>query len=181
MIQSDKQKKNKVSKVLQNNTLEQFTPDEIKNFKEYNNNITTLDPYYSSLKPRNRKVLVRVYAKDFEKNSDNVLVYSKTEFLPIVSGVNQSIIYDDFPNPYPLTRKAIIVASEVMGLDVGSIVSLSRKPTVGIGKQDSGYVQVQDSFVHPEKEENYNECPQDASDPNYGYLLINETQIELTF
>jgi hypothetical protein len=171
----------KQTKVLQNNAIEQFTEKEIKNFKEYNDNILTLDPLYSTLKPRNRNVIVRVFTRDFEKNTKGVLLHSKTEFLPIRSGVNDQIIYDEFPNPYPFTRKAVIVASEVMGLDKGSVVSLTGKPTVGIGKQDSGFVQVQGAFIHPDEEENYNDYPQDPKDPNYGYLFINESQIQLNF
>jgi len=168
-------------KMLDNERVEQFTEKEVEDFGKYNERIAQLDPQYSELRPRNRKVLLRVFTKDFSNQMDGVLVHSKTDFLPIKSGVNAGIIYDDFPNPYPFTRKAVVIATEVGDLEQGDIVSMVGKPVVGIGKQDNCFVQVQNAFIHPDYEENYNEYPQDSNDEHYGYILVDEQLIDIKF
>jgi hypothetical protein len=170
----------KETKTLEKNDLDQFTQKEVKEFIKYNKDITKLNSTYSELTFRNRKVLVRVFTRDFGKN-DGTLHYSKTEYLKIASGIDNSVIYDEFPNPYPFTRKAVVVSSNISDLQQGMIVSLNDKPTVVIQKQDQGFPLVAGGFIHPDYEDNYITPPQDPLDPNYGYVLTNEQNIELIF
>lgn len=167
-------------KNLNKDNTEQFTRKEIKEFIKYNENITKLDPTYSELTFRNRKVLVRVFTKDFGK-SDGILHYSKMEYLKIASGIDNSVIYDEFPNPYPFTRKAVVVSSTISDLKPGDIVSLNDKPTVVIQKQDQGFPLIRGGFIHPQYEDDYMTPPQDPLDPNYGYVLTDEQHIQLIF
>ena len=170
----------KPTKILQKDDFDQFTQKEIKEFIKYNKDIIKLDSTYSELTFRNRKVLVRVFTRDFGKN-DGTLHYSKTEYLRIASGVDKSIIYDEFPNPYPFSRKAVVVSSNISDLEPGMIISLNNKPTVVVQKQDQGFPLIDGGFIHPLYEDDYITPPQNPLDPNYGYVLTNEQNIELIF
>lgn len=177
---SQEPKPEKTNKSLERSDLEQFTKKEVKEFIDYNESITTLDEKYSTLSFRNRMVLVRMFIKDFTQKSDS-LHYSKMEYLKIASGIDDSVIYDEFPNPFPFTRKAVVVSSNIKDLSPGKIVALHEKPTVVLQKQDQGYPVIRGGFIHPSDEDDYMTPPQDPKDPNYGYVLINEQNIQLIF
>ena len=170
----------KQTKILEKNDLDQFTQKEVDEFTKYNADIAKLDPTYSELTFRNRRVLVRVFTRDFGSDK-GALHYSKVEYLKIASGIDQSVIYDEFANPYPFTRKAIIVSSNISDLQPGMIVTLNNKPTVVVQKQDQGFPLIVGGFVHPTYEDDYITPPQNPLDPNYGYVLTNEQEIELIF
>jgi hypothetical protein len=160
-------------------TVPEFTQEEIDKFTAYNEKVTEIDPLYGALKPLHRQVLLRLLVKDFNRKSDDVLSRSKVEKIPIASGVNDNIIYSDVPNPYPFTKKAVVVACANDYFKPGELVGLQDKLTIKFGSQDSGIITVSGAFIHPDYEEDYDNMPEDPEDQHYGYVIVSQDFINV--
>lgn len=169
------------TKELSSEDIQDFTQEEINAFINYNEKVIgELDELYTSLRPRKSDVILRLYIKDFTDN-DDVLSHSKVDLLPVASGQGEHIVYGEFPNPYPFSKKAVVVATSdrATDLDVGDVVSLADLLQVRIGSKDSGIITVQGAFVHPDYQDNYDNMPQDPNDRHYGYVIVDEMNIQL--
>lgn len=168
-------------KELTNDIVSDFTPTEIEKYNTYNEKVTELDELYTSLKPLQREVILRLIVKDFSKKRDDILIYSKNDIIPVKSGVNDGILYMEVPSPYPFTRKAIVVSvpNENFYVQPGDTVALREKLQIGFKNQDQGYVSVQGGFVHPDYEDDYDNVPEDPEDQHFGYVMVNENLINL--
>lgn len=150
---------------------------------EYNEKVLDLDPYYTSLKMR-RDILVRVFVRPMQRSDNGVLIPNKAQIkIPTNAGVG-AIGYTD--NRYPYESKAVIVAlpEGIKDLKVGMIVGLTNAPVMAIpaGRGNDVILQIPKAFIHPEQRGRYVEevigTPEDASDPNYGYLAISDFDIQ---
>ena len=158
-----------------------FGYDEVLNEKliEYNNSIENFDSKYLALQPRFR-VLVRTFVKELQKD-DNGLIIPNTIPIPIPSqsGIGEIGFVD---SPWPFSQKVIVVsAPESSSLQRGDICMVENSPVTGIlGKGKNVMLKVNNSFVHPDEQDKYlGGVPTDPSDPNYGYLLVNDYDLIL--
>ena len=182
-INEDKINENNLKKELDYSTeqLTNFTEEEIVDFTQYNERVTQLDPMYTSLAPRGRDVILRLMVKDFTVKNDDVLIESKMDFIPVKSGANSSIVYMQVPSPYAFTRKAVVISvpNEHFDIKPGDTVVLREKLQIGFKNQDQGEVSVQGAFVHPDYEDNYTHVPEDPNDPHFGYVIVDESLINI--
>jgi len=149
----------------------------------YNENIKTFHPRYTSINPRFNEVLVRAYLKELTQD-ENGLYSSNMEFLPVKTQ-NKIADHAFTPNPFPLTRKAVVVAlpKNYNGdLKEGQDVYLRHRPVViAQGKAKDGIIVIENAFVHPDKKQDYlNGFPESPDDENYGYLMVDDYGIQLT-
>ena len=171
--------------VKQEDTVEQdFYNDELNDkLIEYNSRILDLDEKYSSLKFRN-KILVRVFVRPMQTTDNGVMIPNKAQIkVPTTAGYG-SFGYVD--NPYPYENKAVIISlpEGVEDLKVGDIIGLGNNPVnaVLIGKGAEAMIQLPKAYIHPDDRAKYIESivgvPEDPSDPNYGYLAVDNYEIE---
>lgn len=157
-----------------------FSDSEIHAFKTYNSKIEELDDLYANLKPLNRRILVRVFVKDFSDTSSGLA--STRDVIRIKTNTSFDALMGEVDNPFPFTKKAVIVStydSEFTPVNVGDIISLRNSPVVLMSKGNSGLLNVEGSFVHLEYDNYLTGFPIDPLDRHYGYILIDESQIDV--
>ena len=164
---------------LDKNSDHEFTLDEAYDakLKEYNKNLTNLDPMYSEgIKPT-RKVIVRVFCNtSFVDESGQVHSAKTMVAIPTKSGFGS---YTMLESPFPYSRKAVVVNTpEYTKLKKGDIITLSRTPVTAapVGSGNDGTLVVPFSFVHPLADNE--QIPYDPSNQHFGYLLIPEEEVE---
>ena len=146
-----------------------YTEEYMEQVQKYNNELTTLDPLYTSVKPLH-EILVRFYLHEPTKVGNLVMPFK--EFLPVPtpSGTGKST---ELETDYPFADKAVIIsAPESNPLKPGDVVKTSRKATqlVVLGTGAHARIKIEQSFVHPDAMMHL--PPTDISNPHYGYALI---------
>lgn len=163
----------------------EFYNDELnQKFIDYNEKVTELDEMYTSLKMRH-DILVRVFVRPMQKTEHGTMIPNKTAIQVSTNvGLGKLMAMD---NPLPYEPKAVIVSvpDGITNLKVGQIVGLREDPVKGIpiGKGENAVVQIPKGFIHPDERSKYQEAitgtPEDPTDRNYGYLAINEYDIQV--
>lgn len=155
-----------------------FDDDLERKLVEYNASISTLDPDYLQLIPRN-DVLVRVFVKELEKTEAGLYLPNKAQVqVPTRSGVG---IIGEMESPYPYSQKAVVVSVPpyITDLKAGDVVILASPTVLGtpVGQGDDAMITVRYGFTHPDF---YSErhLPADPSNKNYGYLAVPSTEIK---
>lgn len=151
--------------------------------KAYNENIHQLDEDYASLKPLSN-VLIRVMVNPMEEDENGLL---KPNTVPVKVETNNGVGISGFvQNPFPFSQKAIVVAKpeSVTQFNVGDIVILTNAPVIGVkGRGDEAVLKIPNKFIHPDYAGKYfmEIPPQDPTDKNYGYLLVNPYDISFIY
>lgn len=146
--------------------------------KEYNQNITNLNPKYSKLVPR-QKVLVRVFTKELEVTESGIYI-PNIERVPIPTQSGFGSI-GEVESPYPYATKAVVVAVPAFMQDLkpGMVVQLGEAPTKGVpmGGGSGAAIVIPKNYTHYE----YNQAapPTDPENEHYGYLLVDSRDIEI--
>lgn len=142
---------------------------------EYNKNLLTLDPQYTSVKPL-QKVLVRFYLHEPQRIGELVIPFKQIVPVPTNSGVGK---YTEVESDFPFQLKAVVVSSpDNNPLKAGDVIFCSRRAiqmnVVGTGA--NARIIVEQGFVHPDTL--LFDVPTDVSSPHYGYALIQYYEIE---
>lgn len=146
-----------------------YTEEYMEQVQKYNNELRTLDPLYTSVKPLH-EILVRFYLHEPTKVGNLVMPFKEFVPVPTNSGVGRSA---ELETDYPFADKAVIVsAPESNPLKPGDVVKTSRKATqlVVLGTGANAMIKIEQSFVHPDAMMHL--PPTDISNPHYGYALI---------
>jgi hypothetical protein len=145
--------------------------------QDYNATITNFHEAYKSFVPF-RDVLVRVYLKPTTRSESGILL-PNIDYLPIKTNNNVGTLIE-VPNPYPYTRKAVIVnvPEGTTHVATGDSVLLGRNMVASelVGKGKEATVRIPACFIHPEVSETTTP-PLDPENPNYGYCLIPSFEI----
>jgi len=151
---------------------EEFDYDKLKKEaelrKEYNANLTNLDPRYTSLEPNTSKVIVRVYVEEIPESGLITSVNSSVA-APTKSGVGTR----DIENKYTsFTRKAIVVSSSNTSYVEGSLVQLAEQSVTprGITVGGEHYLMLEFGFTHYEYTDKI--PPTEVTDKDFGYFLV---------
>lgn len=152
-----------------------YTEDYAGQVLAYNQNIKTLDPQYTSVKPLH-EILVRFYLH--EPTTVGSLVMPFKQFVPIQtnSGVGK---YEEVESDFPFRLKAVVIsAPESNPLKAGDEVMLSRKAIQMnvLGQGANKQIVVEQGFIHPDSM--LHENPTDVNSPHYGYGLVEYHQIK---
>jgi len=145
----------------------------------YNKEITTLNPDYTSLKPI-RNIIVRVVLKEMERTSSGLL-------LPTNIFVKRSTeagygFMGEMESPFPYSQKAVVVALPLDftgDLKVGQFVYLSKEQVeaTAMGKGNNAAIKIANCFTHPELYKSI-QIPTEPINEHYGYLKINYFDID---
>lgn len=147
-----------------------LTEDDLQNIKNYNKNITNLDPLYSSVTPTT-DVLIRVFLTE-PKITESGFILPHKEIVPIktANGIaNWAEVHSDFP----YSTKAVVVAvPNGSNLEAGMIVQISPNQVKAevVGASNNAFITIKSAFVHADGGEVL--PPKDITNRNYGYLLI---------
>lgn len=137
--------------------------------KDYNANITTLDPDYSSVEPV-RNIIVRCWHIETVKNEFGIYIAPEIPVKEITqNGIGVRKVYD---SPWKLMRKAVVVAvpRDFQLYNVGDIVDLipgcvmAEKPSV-----DHPFI-LPFSYLHPDYID-FN--PPSTPGKHFGYLILD--------
>lgn len=157
---------------LSNETTQNETWDqnELLQIKEYNANITTIDPTYASVIPL-AAYIVRVFLFEPKQENGVLMPYKQLVSVPTMNGQAE---FAEIESPYPYSNKAVIVSTPVTSglLKQGDIVQLASnpvKPQVQ-GRGHNATVAIPAAYIHPNA--GTFQIPTKLDDPNYGYLLI---------
>lgn len=154
---------------------EVFTQSELESIAQYNNNITTIDDLYGSIKPLN-KVLVRVFLLEPSK-SENGLLSPQKQILPVSTNSGVGTLME-IESPYPYSNKAIVVASPGLStVKRGDIVQLESAPVRVNGAGHNAVVVIPNAYLHPDA--NTTIVSTDPGSKHYGYLLIPSHEISV--
>lgn len=160
---------------LQNENLEEESQNDLKEIVDYNSNITTLDPLYSSIKPLT-SYIVRIFLREPKVTDEGILIPNKQYIdVPTQNGMGT---LQQIESPFPYSNKAIIVAApEIGSLKPGDIVQLNSNPIRPIpqGHGKNAVVVVPSAYIHPEA--GSYEIPQKPSNKHYGYLILPSHEI----
>lgn len=146
-----------------------YTEEYMEQVQKYNQNLTTLDPLYSSVKPLH-EILVRFYLHEPTKVGELVMPFKEFVPVPTNSGVGKSM---ELETDFPFADKAVVVsAPESNPLKPGDVIKTSRKATqlVMLGQGANASIKIEQSFVHPDSMMHL--PTSDISNPHYGYALI---------
>lgn len=177
VLDSNSTKGGSVSDSTNISTYETFyNKNTVQAILDYNSTVTTLDTQFTSLKPIN-KLLVRVFLKEI-KVTESGLIIPNTEMVkrPTHSGYGS---IDEVESPFPYSQKAVVVAVPpfVKDIEPGDIIYLNNRPVkpevVGTGQE--AMITIPNAFIHPELG---TELTTDFTNPSYGYLKINYTDID---
>lgn len=167
-MKSPKQKQ--ISTSNENTEGETWDQEELKNIKQYNANITTLDELYSSVTPISGYI-VRVFL--FEPKEDNgvFIPYKQLVSVPTMNGQAE---FAEIESPFPYSNRAVIVATPQVSsiLQKGDVVQLASnpvKPQVQ-GRGHNATVSIPAAYIHPDA--NTFQIPSKIEDRHYGYLYI---------
>lgn len=149
----------------------------------YNEKVAELDPKYSSLKFRNQ-ILVRVFVRPMVKDDNGVLLPNRA---PVYAQTQSGLgVIGEMENPYPYENKAVLVCVPdkpgYEDLKQGEIVYLKDNPVraISVGKGDRAEIRIPNSFIHPDDRSKYmTAAAEDPSDPNYGYVKVDNYEIEI--
>ncbi len=144
--------------------------------ENYNKGVTVLDERYTSLKPYQGKVIVRVFVEDFDDSliATNI---NNTISAPTKSGVGTQ----EVENKYDIfSRKAIVVSSSNMAFPEGTVVQLSEMVVTPRAVQQGGttFLFLEHAFTHYSYTSK--EPPTNLSDKDFGYFLIPPQLIDAT-
>jgi len=152
-----------------------YTDEYAAQVKKYNENLKTLDPTYTSVKPLH-EILVRFYLHEPTTVGSMVIPFKTHVPIQTKSGVGQ---YEELETDFPFRLKGIVIsAPESNPLKPGDEILLSRRAIQMnvLGNGPNRKIVVEQGFVHPDS--NLHDIPTDVSDPNYGYGLVEYHQIK---
>lgn len=142
---------------------------------QYNKNLTTLDPMYSSIKPLH-EILVRFYLHEPKVVGGLVMPFKQVVPVPTKSGVGS---YEEIESDFPFRLKAVVVAApESNQLKPGDEVMLSRRAIQMnvVGTAANRQILVEQGFVHPDSL--LHDVPTDVTSQHYGYGLVQYHEIK---
>lgn len=139
---------------------------------EYNKNILTLDPKYTSLKPL-KKIIVRVFLKDMKRSAGGFLL-PNVVMVKRQTNSGMGAVAGEIEAP-PYSKKAVIVAVPAHYKDympVGTQIYLEEDviEAHAVGTSQEALIRIKNAFVHPEA--GLNQIPQTPDHEDYGYLAI---------
>lgn len=144
--------------------------------KAYNEVVSNLDVRYKSLVPFH-KILVRMYMKSV-RDENGMIIPDK---VPVRS--RQGHVIGEIDNPYPYSKKAVVVAKpeHIKNINIGDTLLLRQSPVIGQELTgDDAFIAVAGGFIHPDHVEKYHRFPTDPEDENYGYVLVDYHEIEMS-
>lgn len=144
---------------------------------KYNANLLTLDEQYQKVTPLT-KILVRPFLIQPDiTESGLIFPYKQTIPVPTKSGVGTT---KDVESDFPYSPKAVVISvpENNTTLKPGDIIFLSRKAIqmVVIGTAADAELRVENAFVHPDA--GLYDLPKDLTNTHYGYVLVEQFQIE---
>lgn len=142
---------------------------------DYNKEIENLDSRYTDLRPLN-KIIVRSYVKNLKDENGLIQPNTAPIVIPTRSGVGALQLLD---NPWPYSKRAIIVSipSWEQELKVGMTIQLNNAPVRAMNRGSDYGLAMPNGFQHYEYEDI--EPPKDPEHEDYGYLLVDRTEIEV--
>lgn len=146
-----------------------MTDQEVNDIKEYNRNITNLDPLYANIKPLH-DILVRVYLIE-PQLSESGLFLPHTEEVPVKT--QNGIGVWNVTTGFPYSTKAVVVAvPDGSNLQPGNIVQLAPNQIKAdvVGASNNAIVTVKNAFLHSDRGSVI--PPKDVTNQHYGYLLV---------
>ena len=165
------------SKALSNVEAFEDSQEELSAIKDYNANITNLNPLYTSLEPLTG-ILVRVFLLEPIIKENGFLVPQK-QIISIPTNQGTGSLHE-METPYPYSQKAVVVATNKMTtLNVGDIVQLSNNPVRGSveGAGRNASIVIPSGYIHADAGTII--IPTDARDEHYGYLLVSPHEISV--
>lgn len=174
-------KKNEVVEepLVEEVTIDTFL-DAIKESQEYNDNIKTHLPQYTSFKPLSH-ILVRIYRRLPIITKGGMIIDTPTfsDWAKVMkqAGSGQDYAVNEAPTSFKFTKEAVIVSLPIQQyggsseLKVGQKICIQQLQTEARKTQEGViYYNYQGSFVHPSS--NKVIVPDDPTDADYGYALI---------
>ena len=146
-----------------------YTDEYMDQVQKYNQELTNLDPLYTSVKPLH-EILVRFYLHEPTKVGSLVMPFKEFIPVPTNSGVGKSM---ELETDFPFADKAVIVAApESNPLKPGDIVKTARNATklLMLGTGANAVIKIEQSFTHPDSMLHLPTT--DINSPHYGYALI---------
>lgn len=151
--------------------------------KEYNARLTTLDPLYASLEPQYGFILRCFVFTGDEYASENSSLVIGDYGLPKVQVSHErgkEFIKEEIVDPYAYRGNAVIVAvpNGEPFYKPGDLVQLDP-PTTIAPFPGRNFVVPKFSYLHPNSKNP--DVPKDLSDPDFGYVIVNRSQIILRY
>ena len=166
----------KQTKIAQSNIHAfKYTDEYLEQVKNYNANITNLDPLYTNVQPLH-EILVRVYLHEPTVVGGLVMPYKMGVNIPTRSGQDG---YAEVESDFPYRNVAVVVsAPDSNPLKPGDVVTLSRRAIQMnvLGTAANAVVRVEQTFVHPDA--NLQDSPTDITSRHYGYALVSYFEIK---
>ena len=138
--------------------------------KDYNSNLTTLDPNYQNIIPFNR-ILVRMFHIVAERTESGIIIEPKIPMKEITQngiGIRQTM-----NSPWPYMRKGIVVATPENDpwLKPGDLVEVDKHAVLALKPSVDHPPVLEHGFTSSTWTDT--EPPTDLKNPHYGYLLID--------
>lgn len=145
--------------------------NEAQKFITYNDNLSRLDPRYSSMKMINGNIIVRCEVIEPTKidslGQETWVLPKVTVHIPNKSGYGTQ----EIDHPFPFKTKAIVVAKDpnIESVDVGDFIQIKSECIDMVGKPGSPVPVITRMFAHYDDANKLSE----PNEPGYGYLMIN--------
>ena len=138
--------------------------------KDYNSNLTTLDPNYQNIIPFNR-ILVRMFHIVAERTESGIIIEPKIPMKEITQngiGIRQTM-----NSPWPYMRKGIVVATPENDpwLKPGDLVEVDKHAVLALKPSVDHPPVLEHGFTSSDW--TGTEPPTDLENPHFGYLLID--------
>lgn len=149
---------------------------------KYNENIRNLNPLYSEEITPVHRMIVRCYTIPMERRGDLLIPNQKTLSVRTNNGVGP---WAKLPNPYPYSRKAVVVnvppGADYEKYKPGMEILLQKDPTnaVVIGRGESASIVIDNYFIHPDYEDKFQSIPSDPNNDHYGYILVTDYDVDI--
>jgi hypothetical protein len=158
---------------------DEFIFDEGFNSKllEYNTKVTKIDPIYSNVEPFGYKMIVRAFC-DVAQVTESGLKNIPVKYVSANTSSGYGKIYET-PSQHPYQNLVVVIAvgNHITNVSPGDILQISAEKvmTKSVGVGDNVKFFVPSGYVHPNS--GYDDIPYDPTDPHYGYLLVDYSDI----